>query len=291
MLASLVSAARRAGRRPLRGDRRRSRRSTCTPRAPTPLGGRIVDVPPVQDFVFPLQRVTRGDRRRGRGSSSSPIRTIRPACRSRASSIAAVAAAAPQALVFLDEAYADFSGQTMIEDAATGRDSEPRRRPDVRQGLRPGRTARRRAGRLRRDAGADSPGGASLTRSTPAPRRRFRRRSTTASTTSGISRRSASRSGCSTTRSRGAGVRFWPSDGNFVLACFGDDLARVVAGLAERGINIRDRSRDPGCAGCVRITAGVVEHTRRLRRGARGGPVRRAVIDRQDDRDADLADA
>ena len=28
------------------------------------------------------------------------------------------------------------------------------------------------------------------------------------------------------------GVRFWPSDGNFVLACFGDDLARVVAALA-----------------------------------------------------------
>ena len=31
------------------------------------------------------------------------------------SSIAAIAAAAPQALVFLDEAYADFSGQTLIE--------------------------------------------------------------------------------------------------------------------------------------------------------------------------------
>ena len=61
-----------------------------------------------------------------------------------------------------------------------------------------------------------------------------------------------------------ARVRFWPSDGNFVLACFGDDLVRVVASLAEHGINIRDRSRDPGCAGCARITAGELEHTRRL---------------------------
>ena len=60
------------------------------------------------------------------------------------------------------------------------------------------------------------------------------------------------------------GVRFWPSDGNFVLASFGDDLGRVIAGVAGRGINIRDRSGDPGCAGCARITAGVLDHTRRL---------------------------
>ena len=60
------------------------------------------------------------------------------------------------------------------------------------------------------------------------------------------------------------GVRFWPSDGNFVLACFGDDLARVIAGVAERGILVRDRSADPGCAGCARLTAGVLDHTRQL---------------------------
>jgi histidinol-phosphate aminotransferase len=59
------------------------------------------------------------------------------------------------------------------------------------------------------------------------------------------------------------GVQFWPSDGNFVLACFGETLQTVVAGLAERGILVRDRSQDPGCAGCARITAGVLDHTRR----------------------------
>jgi histidinol-phosphate/aromatic aminotransferase/cobyric acid decarboxylase-like protein len=31
--------------------------------------------------------------------------------------------------------------------------------------------------------------------------------------------------------------------------------------MAARGVFIRDRSGQPGCAGCVRITAGVVEHT------------------------------
>ena len=57
------------------------------------------------------------------------------------------------------------------------------------------------------------------------------------------------------------GVRHWPSEANFVLADFGDAAQRVVEGLAARHVFVRDRSRDPACRGCVRITAGVVEHT------------------------------
>ena len=43
----------------------------------------------------------------------------------------------------------------------------------------------------------------------------------------------------------------------------------------------------PGCAGCVRITAGVVEHTERVRGGDGGGAMRRAVIERKTRGDAD----
>ncbi len=57
-------------------------------------------------------------------------------------------------------------------------------------------------------------------------------------------------------------ITFWPSEANFVLARVGDDAAEIVTAMAERGVLIRDRSRAPGCRGCVRITAGVVEHTR-----------------------------
>jgi histidinol-phosphate aminotransferase len=57
------------------------------------------------------------------------------------------------------------------------------------------------------------------------------------------------------------GIKVWPSAANFVLAYFGDRTPSVVAGLAARGITVRDRSHDPGCVGCVRITAGVVPHT------------------------------
>jgi histidinol-phosphate aminotransferase len=43
----------------------------------------------------------------------------------------------------------------------------------------------------------------------------------------------------------------------------GPAAAAVVRALAGRGILIRDRSGAPGCAGCIRITAGIVDHTRR----------------------------
>ena len=59
------------------------------------------------------------------------------------------------------------------------------------------------------------------------------------------------------------GWRFWPSEANFVLTHVGDGAAALVRDLAARGVFIRDRTTQPGCAGCVRITTGVVEHTRR----------------------------
>ena len=58
------------------------------------------------------------------------------------------------------------------------------------------------------------------------------------------------------------GVKFWPTAANFVLAYFGERAPAVLSGLAARGITVRDRSHDPGCQGCIRITAGVVPHTR-----------------------------
>jgi histidinol-phosphate/aromatic aminotransferase/cobyric acid decarboxylase-like protein len=57
------------------------------------------------------------------------------------------------------------------------------------------------------------------------------------------------------------GLRFWHSEANFVLVEVGPQAARVVSDVAEQGILIKDRSHQPGCAGCIRITAGVVAHT------------------------------
>jgi histidinol-phosphate aminotransferase len=59
------------------------------------------------------------------------------------------------------------------------------------------------------------------------------------------------------------GLHYWQSGANFVLVRIGDRAAELVTALASRGIFVRDRSTEPGCAGCVRITTGIVEHTRR----------------------------
>lgn len=59
------------------------------------------------------------------------------------------------------------------------------------------------------------------------------------------------------------GLTYWTSAANFVLVRIGPDAPAVVQAAAERGIYLRDRSKEPGCSGCVRITAGVVAHTRR----------------------------
>lgn len=58
------------------------------------------------------------------------------------------------------------------------------------------------------------------------------------------------------------GLRTWPSAANFVLVRVADASGTVKA-MAARGVMIRDRSGDPGCGQCIRITAGTVDDTRR----------------------------
>jgi histidinol-phosphate aminotransferase len=54
------------------------------------------------------------------------------------------------------------------------------------------------------------------------------------------------------------GIRYWPSHANFLLLYIGDRHREFVAAMRQRGILVRDRSSDPGCEGCVRITLGTV---------------------------------
>jgi histidinol-phosphate aminotransferase len=57
------------------------------------------------------------------------------------------------------------------------------------------------------------------------------------------------------------GLEFWPSEANFVLVRVGERATDLVRHLAARRVFVRDRTTQPGCAGCVRITTGVVAHT------------------------------
>jgi histidinol-phosphate aminotransferase len=59
------------------------------------------------------------------------------------------------------------------------------------------------------------------------------------------------------------GVGYFPSAANFVLMKIGPKHKELVAAMRERGVLLRDRSTDPGCNGYVRITVGVEEHVTR----------------------------
>ena len=59
-----------------------------------------------------------------------------------------------------------------------------------------------------------------------------------------------------------AGVRRWPSHANFILVDIGAKHAEFVRLMSAGGVLVRDRSNDPGCDGCVRITIGTREQMR-----------------------------
>jgi histidinol-phosphate aminotransferase len=59
-------------------------------------------------------------------------------------------------------------------------------------------------------------------------------------------------------------IEHWPSQANFVLFYMDERNQRFIAAMRDHGILVRDRSNDPGCKDCVRITLGSSEHNERL---------------------------
>jgi histidinol-phosphate aminotransferase len=225
------------------------------------VGGRVVQVPLGPDFRFPVQAVLDAVTPRTRAifltDPHNPTGLSIPR-----GDLAAIVQAAAGAMVFVDEAYADFAGTTLIGDA------DYAALPNVVIG----RTFAKAYGLAGIRAGAL----VGVPRVMEAMRRIVP--PYTLNVGAAVALRAAlddveyfewylaqvreSRELLYAALTR-LGVPYWPSAANFVLARFGADLERVLAGLAARGVIVRDRSRDPGCAGCARITTGVVEHTAR----------------------------
>lgn len=223
-------------------------------------GGRVVEVRLESDFSFPLDRVLAAITDRTRlvflTNPNNPTgQPIRPAA------IRSVAAAAPHATVLVDEAYADFSGTTFIEPGAF------ERLPNILVG----RTFAKAHGLAGLRIGALVAGPERL-----APLRRIVppyslnacaavalpvALDDRAYFDEYVAQVEASRRLLYDAFDR-LGVQYWRSAANFVLACFGDHCRSTIAALAAKEIYVRDRSSDAGCEGCIRITAGIVEHTR-----------------------------
>jgi histidinol-phosphate aminotransferase len=62
---------------------------------------------------------------------------------------------------------------------------------------------------------------------------------------------------------RELGVSFFESHANFILMQIGPKHAEFVKAMRAHGVLLRDRSADPGCDGYVRITIGIEEHVTR----------------------------
>jgi histidinol-phosphate aminotransferase len=219
---------------------------------------RVVRVEPEQDFVFPLERVLSAI-----GPATRVVYLIDPnnptglpLPRAAAETIAT---AAPAALVFVDEAYADFSGHTLVGPVLN-------RFPNIvigrtfakghgLAGLRIGALVAAEAtiDRLRRLQPMFSVNTVALRALEAALQDRA---FLAASVASAATSREMVFAFC-----RGRGITYWPGVGNFVLMRLGPDVANIAKALADRGILARDKSAAPGCAGCLRVTTGVVEHT------------------------------
>jgi histidinol-phosphate aminotransferase len=59
------------------------------------------------------------------------------------------------------------------------------------------------------------------------------------------------------------GVQHYPSHANFILMRIGPRHKQLVAEARAHGVLLRDRSNDPGLDGCVRITIGPNDHVER----------------------------
>jgi histidinol-phosphate aminotransferase len=222
-------------------------------------GGRPVQVPPRPDFVFALDEVLAAVTERTRAvfltNPNNPTGVSMSA-----GAIATIARAVPAgAIVFVDEAYADFAGRTSIPEIASYVNVIVGRTFAKAHGL-----AGLRIGaligqpetltRVRQAIGVYSVNIAAVV----ALRAALRDRTFVNDYLEQV-RESKSLVYAACDR---LGLKYWKSDANFVLVRTGGRTDALVTAASARGVYLRDRGNEPGCEGCIRITTGIVEHTR-----------------------------
>ncbi|MBI1872897.1 MAG: aminotransferase class I/II-fold pyridoxal phosphate-dependent enzyme [Acidobacteria bacterium] len=223
-------------------------------------GGHVVAVPPRPDFRFALSEILEAITPRTRlvflTNPNNPTGT-----RIARSEIHEVLARAPaDATVFLDEAYADFSGETFLDELprhphlVIGRTfAKSHGLAGIRIGCLIGAAStllpfRRVVPVYSVNAAAVAALGAAL--------------GDRAHVAWYVAQVEASKALMYDACDR-LGLGYIVSAANFVLVKAGDRARALVDGLAARRIHVRDRGHQPGCAGCVRIATGVVDDTRR----------------------------
>lgn len=223
-------------------------------------GARVIRVQCDRDFVFPLTKILRATTAATRlimvASPNNPTGTV-----AAREDLLRIASAAANAALLVDEAYFDFHGKTVIPDMAHTPNLYVARtfsKAYGLAGLRCGILAgsREQMPMIRRVASPYSVNAVALLALPAALGDSEYLASYVTQVAQGRSRLRH--------KLQSLAIYSWPSDANFLLLKVGERHREFVAGMRERGILVRDRSSDPGCEGCVRITIGTTEQMDRL---------------------------
>jgi len=223
-------------------------------------GGKLVQVMPHRDFSFPLDEVlaaitpntrvvflTNPNNPTGVGMPLDAIRTV-------------AGAVPPGAIVFVDEAYAEFSGVSFLPDLA--------RFPNVIVGRTFSKAfglAGIRIGCMVGDPATMYP----IRQAVPVYSVNIAAVAAVQAALQDLDHLNGYLAQVAESKRLlyeacdRLGLKYWRSLSNFVLVCAGDRTDAIVKGAFAKQIYLRDRSTEPGCAGCLRMATGIVEHTRR----------------------------
>jgi len=223
-------------------------------------GATVVSIPAGKDFEFPVDEVMKRINSRTRliavANPNNPTGTFVPR-----PDLLQIAKAAPQAALLVDEAYYEFCGETMMAAPQNQENLFVTRTFSKAYGLAGFRIGvltgnRSQMAMLRSNS---SPYNLNIAALACLPDALADQDYITAYVNDVKQGRAALES-----ELRARHIRYWPSRANFVLLFLGESHAAFIASMRARGILVRDRSKDPGCAGCVRITLGSKEHNQRM---------------------------
>jgi len=216
------------------------------------LGAKVVRLPPGEDLALPVADL--------RARISPRTRVIAIANPNNPTGLAApradllkIGEAAPKAAVMIDEAYFEFCGETLIPDLARHPNLFVARTFSKAYGLAGLRLgvligAAEQIGYLRRFSLPFSVNSLALACLEEALADQTFVSNHVAQVKQGRERLSQ--------LFDELGLRFCPSQTNFVLVRVGAKVKTFVESMQRRGILVRDSSANPGCDGCVRITIG-----------------------------------
>jgi len=225
------------------------------------VGGLPVRIAPNPDFSFPLDRVLEAVTPRTRvvflTNPNNPTGVAMPM-----EAIATVAAhVPPDAIVFVDEAYAEFSGQSFIPqlehfpNVIVGRTfSKAFGLAGIRIGAITGHPEALEPLRLAIPVYSVNIAAVVAVQAALADRDHLATYLQQVEESKRLLYAACQR----------LGLGYTPSAANFVLVNAGDRLTALLEGAREKGIYLRNRSSEPGCAGSFRVATGIVAHTTRL---------------------------